>query len=369
MEQHILQNDRYQILTPSGWSNFSGIRATQRVESLTIVLANESTLCCTCEHLLKTEFGFVEANTLSAGDAIYTTDGLNIIVSISLNSESDMFFDCLDVEKDNEYITNDIVSHNCEFLGGEGTLMDNRILIKREKEIVAAGSNVLFTIHDVPFFVPIKQGSTYLMGVDPSTGTGRDFTTIEIVEFPSMTQVMEYRSNSTRSPEIYALMKNIIQFFVNNNCEIYFSVENNGVGEGIISLYSVDEDIPDSAIMIHEEGKSRYGFTTTDSTKLKYANKLKMLVETDSIIIHSMTLLKELKNFARSGKTYNAKSGSTDDCISAYLIIIRILDDLSENNEEAYEKLYALAVDDGDAWTNDDIEMHGDVDDSLPFIV
>jgi hypothetical protein len=207
------------------------------------------------------------------------------------------------------------------------------------------------------------------MGVDPSTGTGKDFTTIEIVEFPSLEQVMEFRSNNTSSPEIYTLMKKIIQFFITNDCEILFSVENNGVGEGIISLYSVDEEFPERAEMIHEEGKTRFGFTTTDTVKLKYANKLKMLIEAKQLKIHSMTLLKELKNFARSGKTYNAKSGSTDDCISAYLIILRVLDDLAEYDEQAYEKLYALAVDDTDDWSVDDIEMVEDADDSLPFIV
>lgn len=259
--------------------------------------------------------------------------------------------------------------YECEFLGGEGTLLDNRIMIKREKEIIAGGSNVLFTVHDIPFFTQIKAGATYLMGVDPSTGTGKDYTTIEIVEFPSMEQVMEYRSNTTRSPEIWTLMKNILRFFNNNDCEVLFSVENNGVGEGIIALYSVDVELSEKSTMIHEEGKSRFGFTTTDVVKLKYANKLKMLLETNSMVVHSMTLIKELKNFARSGKTYNAKSGSTDDCISAYLIIIRILDDLSDNDEQAWEKLYALSVDDDDSWTNEDIEMHEDIDDSLPFIV
>jgi hypothetical protein len=260
--------------------------------------------------------------------------------------------------------------YECEFLGGEGTLLDNRIVIEREKEILDAGtSNVLFKLHEIPFFTQIKAGGTYLMGVDPSTGTGKDFTTIEIVEFPSLEQVMEFRSNNTSSPEIYTLMKKIIQFFITNDCEILFSVENNGVGEGIISLYSVDEEFPERAEMIHEEGKTRFGFTTTDTVKLKYANKLKMLIEAKQLKIHSMTLLKELKNFARSGKTYNAKSGSTDDCISAYLIILRVLDDLAEYDEQAYEKLYALAVDDTDDWSVDDIEMVEDADDSLPFIV
>lgn len=370
MTQNISQNDKYEILTPTGWANFSGVKVVEKSESMLIGTKHGRELHCSAEHLIKTEHGFVEAHTLDIGQRIYTNKGVDCVASISYTESPDLFYDCLDVSLGNEYYTNDIISHNCEFLGGEGTLLDNRIMIAREKEIMSSGRNVLFRIHEVPFFTQIKAGATYLMGVDPSTGTGKDYTTIEVVEFPSMEQVMEYRSNTTRSPEIYALMKNIIRFFTNNDCEVLFSVENNGVGEGIISLYSVDEEMPIKATMIHEEGKSRYGFTTTDTAKLKYANKLKMLLETNSMVIHSITLIKELKNFARSGKTYNAKSGSTDDCISAYLIILRILDDLAENDQEAWDKLYALSVDSGeDSWSNDDIEMYEDFDDSLPFIV
>lgn len=260
--------------------------------------------------------------------------------------------------------------YECQFLGGEGTLLDNRIIIAREKEIISKGSNVLFKINDIPFFTQIKAGGTYIMGVDPSTGTGKDYTTIEIVEFPSLEQVMEYRSNTTRSPEIYALMKNILKFFTNNDCEVLFTVENNGVGEGIISLYSVDETFPEKATMVHEEGKNKFGFCTSDASKLKASNKFKMLVETNNLPMHSLILLKEIKNFARSGKTYNAKSGSTDDCISAYLLIIHILEDLATYDEQAYEKLYAMAINDNGAWTNDDIEVYREgEDDAMPFLI
>lgn len=252
--------------------------------------------------------------------------------------------------------------YECQFLGGGGTLLDNRIIIKREKEILGAGtSNVLFKIEDIPFFTQIKAGGTYLVGVDPATGTGSDFSVIELVEFPSMEQVMEFRSNTTRSPELYSTLKKILKFLTDNGCEILFSIENNGVGEGMLALYMVDEHFPENAELINESGKDRYGFTTTDAVKLKFANKLKTLIETGSLPIHSMRLLKELKNYARKGKAYEAKKGSTDDCVSAYLIIIRILEEMATYDDEAYQKLYALSVQDADNdWGEDDIEMVGD---------
>lgn len=372
MRPNILPNSRFEILTPGGWSDFSGVRITEKERHFVIKFDTGRELRCTEEHLIKTRNGFVAAESLKCGDAVVGVENtIAFIESIRLVDVVDKFYDCLDVKRNNEYYTNGVVSHNCEFLGGEGTLLDNRILIEREKEIISQGSNVLFQIHDVPFFTQIKTGATYLIGVDPATGTGRDYTAIELLEFPSLEQVMEFRSNNTRSSDIYALLRKIIKFLTQNDCEVLFSVENNGVGEGIISLYDVDEDFPDKAIMIHEEGKNRYGFTTTEAIKLKYANKLKTLIETGSLPINSVTLLRELKNYARYGKAYAAKSGSTDDCISAYLIIIRILDDMATYDEEAYEKLYALSIDANDEWSNDDIQMVGDdeFDDGIGYIV
>lgn len=256
--------------------------------------------------------------------------------------------------------------YECEFLGGAGTLLDNKLLISRENEIISHDTNVLFKIHDIPFFTQIKMGATYIIGIDPATGSGNDYSVIEVAEFPSLKQVMEYRDNITKSPELYAILKKIIMFFTNNNCEIMLSIENNGVGEGMISLYNVDEDIPANVEMINESGREKYGFFTSEAIKLKYANKLKNLIEADPSFLNSVTLIKELKNYVRKGKAYEAKRGSTDDCVSAWLIIIRILDELSEYDEEAYERLYSLSIKEDEYWNNDDIEL---MDETVSFII
>ena len=68
---------------------------------------------------------------------------------------------------------------------------------------------------------------------------------------------------------------------------------------------------------------------------------LKQLFESQTITIRSATLLRELKSFTRHAGSYAAQSGATDDCVSAVLIVIRILKELATYDDLAFDKLYS----------------------------
>jgi hypothetical protein len=259
--------------------------------------------------------------------------------------------------------------YKCEFLGGEGTLLDNKVLIDREKQITDSGQNVLFWIKDFPFFSQIKAGGKYIIGVDPSSGVGDDYSVIEVFEFPSLVQVCEYRTNNTRPAEMYGKLKALIKFLTNADCEIFFSIERNGVGEGMIALWENDVDFPERAEMFHDEGKNKYGFYTTDVIKLSLSTKLKMLHETNSISINSTIMIKELKNYVRRGRAYEARPGMTDDCVSALLIVIRVLEELAESSDEAHRKLYPVSISTDNDWSEDEIHVIDGEDDYMPVII
>ena len=122
---------------------------------------------------------------------------------------------------------------------------------------------------------------------------------------------------------------------------VYFSVENNGVGEGIISLYEADEQPPEEPVFVSEEGATRRGFTTTHKSKMKACVNLKEMFEKRNLRINSLTLLKELKSYVRKAGSYAAQPGATDDSISATLIVMRLLEEISTYDQTAYDKLYA----------------------------
>lgn len=229
--------------------------------------------------------------------------------------------------------------YECQFLSSDKVLIDSFILNNlsaRCEKIKSVG-----IMGNIKFFKEPEEGKTYLIGVDPATGIGGDFASFEVLSFPDMEQVAEYRSNTTSTGDLYDDFKQLLRLYDRNNCQVYFSIENNGIGEGLMTLFTNDEDIPECAELISEEGKKRLGMTTTQRAKLKAALQLKDMIEKDRIIINSPVFVEELKHYARKKNSFAASPGATDDSISAMLIIVRILEEISTFEEEAWELLYS----------------------------
>lgn len=225
----------------------------------------------------------------------------------------------------------------CEFLSSDALLIDSVIMASIEERTKNASSRI---INGFTFWTQPKVGGTYIVGVDPSTGSGSDFSVIEVFEFPSLIQTAEFRSNSTSSSGLYAKLKWVLASLEQQQCTIYFSVENNGVGEGIISLYTNDEHPPTMSELVSESNSNRLGMNTNVRTKIKSCINLKEMVEKSRLTMNSKILFAEMKNFVRKRGSYQAQVGSTDDCISALLIVIRILEEIATYEQGAFEKLY-----------------------------
>jgi hypothetical protein len=60
------------------------------------------------------------------------------------------------------------------------------------------------------------------------------------------------------------------------------------------------------------------------------------MVENDKMIVHSKPLVSELKGFVATGSSYQAKSGMTDDLISATLLAIRMMSVLKDWDPRVY---------------------------------
>lgn len=250
----------------------------------------------------------------------------------------------------------------CEFLSSEALLIDTITLMRLDREVKQY--RPLFNIRGVDFYEEIKQGKTYLVGVDPATGTGSDFSTIIVFEFPSLQQVAEYRSNTTSTNDLFAVLKNIIKLAGQSSAMVYFSIENNGIGEGLISLYEADEDFPENALFISEDGKKRRGMVTTSRSKLKACVNLREMIERNGIIIKSKMIIEELKTYVKKGGAYAAQRGSTDDLVAALLIIIRLLQELAAYEDAAYEKLYNAEYEE---WDEEDKEEYDEDDLPMPI--
>lgn len=231
--------------------------------------------------------------------------------------------------------------YECDFLSSDGGLMDSYIMGSIQNEVNAR--EPAFTIRDNNeehhFYTKLNPLNTYIIGIDPATGSGLDYSVIQVFEFPTMLQVMEYRSNVMEPSHIYILLKKIINFIANTGAQVYFSAENNGVGQSIIALYMSDE-APPKATFISEEGKTKLGIVTTAKSKIRSCLAMKNMVERRELTITSDTLVKELKSYVRKSGSYAAQVGATDDCIAAVLVVLRIIEEIANFDEKAYHMVY-----------------------------
>ena len=226
----------------------------------------------------------------------------------------------------------------CQFISSDALLVSSLFLQQLTEEILKYPLKK--EVQKVKFWDDIHAKKSYIMGIDPSTGSGNDFSVISIFSFPELIQVAEYRSNTMITNKLYKIVKNLLLFMESKGCEVYWSFENNGVGEGMLALYENDEEQPESQLVDDPKSKRR-GMVTTSKNKMASCVTLKQLLENRTMHIRSPILLKELKSFARHAGSYAAQTGSTDDCVSAFLIVIRILQEVASYDDLAFDKLYS----------------------------
>lgn len=232
---------------------------------------------------------------------------------------------------------------DCEFLSSDALLINSMRLNALRFE------RPLWESLGFRFWVPEEQlggrNKIYMVSMDPATGSGRDFTVIQIFEFPSLQQVGEYRTNDVNIPLIYGkltwLLRKLTELKPNGRAEVLWTFERNGIGEAISALHYNDERQVDEAELV-SDSPTKFGVFTSGRTKVLYALQLKNLVEktTDKgLKLKSELLIHELKHYVSKGNGYEAKAGYTDDCVAALLGIMRLLKRLSEYNEDAFKQV------------------------------
>jgi len=219
----------------------------------------------------------------------------------------------------------------CEFIIADETLINPNTLIDLQ------GIEPVSRMGQVRWYQKPVKGNIYTVALDPSIGTGNDPAAIQIFEANTVTQVGEWKHNKTDIPTQIKLMAQINKYIVECTGEpnnVYYSVENNSIGEAaLVSLNEYGENnIP--GIFISEPGKKRKGFNTTNKSKLTACAKFKTLLESKKLTVNSRSLISELKAFVAHAGSYAAKVGDTDDLIMASLLSVRMIQELGSYHFE-----------------------------------
>lgn len=244
----------------------------------------------------------------------------------------------------------------CKFVSEDETLINPMVLANLSPQ------DPIFKIGQMRWFEEPKPNHIYGATLDPSMGTGSDYAAIQVFDMSTMTQVAEWRHNKTITQDQVEILRKALLYIhhtlVNHpdqdgDPEIYWTVENNSLGEAaLVQIDNIgEENFP--GIFTHEPrksggGRGRKGLNTNTRTKTTACARFKTLVETRRMTVKSRALLSELKNFVRGGGSYKGKIGVNDDLVMGTLQIVRLLQICADWEEEIEENLKTVGADDDD---------------------
>lgn len=103
-----------EVMTPTGWSDFSGIQKNTHDAYLEVICTCNTILKCSLGHHIKLDGGeFLEAQFIQPGDILF--GGFTVDKTILHKTEVELY-DICDVDSESTYYTNGIASHNCAFV-------------------------------------------------------------------------------------------------------------------------------------------------------------------------------------------------------------------------------------------------------------
>ncbi len=160
------------------------------------------------------------------------------------------------------------------------------------------------------------DGAKYIMGIDPSKGTGEHDACIQIYRLESFKPIKlinaaTFQSNTTDTYELSSII-NKLSIYYN---EALIAVENNGEGSSVSQNLWWTFENPN----LYNSGnkENEIGIRATKSTKPKAIITMKKLIEDGSLIIKDRETAKQLSGFIeKKNGTFECTLGG-DDLVSA----------------------------------------------------
>lgn len=239
--------------------------------------------------------------------------------------------------------------YECCFIGGDSTLISGPKL--------ASFRN---TVRDPRFvdrwgcrwYEQILPNTAYAVIMDPSGDGIGDDAAIQVWEIPTLRQVAEWNDAEADQDEQARMLRRVLERIHliqeanpdhDGVMDIYYSVERNSVGIGIIRAieHMGEENFPGwlidaSEVSLSVRGEStmpgsisKYrGLVTTNATKKRYAQDLKQFIERNLFVVRSKFLASQLKVFVKSGPGWGARAGSKDDLVMSGVLMCHLIDEL-----------------------------------------
>ena len=298
-----------EILTPSGFQKFEGIKRYWHDQYLKFVFEDDSTVETAYNHRF-----IVQGKEIFAKNVFIGEDIGKIVKDIIEIKEGDYFYDPINVSNGKIYNHDDgLVSHNT-FHGRGNTLINAETLMslrtKQPVEIIEGGDMLVYE-------KPIET-SEYIMSVDVGQGKGLDYSVFTIIDISvsPFKQVAVYRNN-TISP---LLFPNIIYKYAKVYNNAYVIVESNDQGCLVCNGLYQDLEYENVHMEMGIKGKSSVGQRMTTKVKRLGCSGFKDILENKKLDVCDEQTILEISTFISKGISFEASDNNHDDLVMAMVM-------------------------------------------------
>ena len=337
----MIDNTKYEILTPSGFVDFDGIKKIQKEKYFEIKLNTGKTLKSSFDHRFILDGIEIYAYELNVGCKIDSSEGDDVYVKdIQLIDNSIDLYDIIGVGTNNIFNVDGIISHNCDadFLTSGESVVDPQILQWYKEEMVVdpmerAGLDKNLWIWEYPDY-----SKEYMVVADVARGDGSDFSATQVFEIEDMKQVAEYKGQLGTTD-----YGNFLIELATKYNDALLVVENNNIGwatiqtiidRGYKNLFYMSKDLQVVDIE-HQMVSNKYraqdkqmvpGFSTTMKTRPLIIAKMEEYTREKMVKIKSPRLIEELFTFIYHNSKPEAIQGYNDDLVMSYSIALWVRD-------------------------------------------
>lgn len=351
-------NSQLKILTPDGYKDFYGIKQSEK--ECYRVVHSDGEIIVSIDHKFQLyDDTFEEIQNIIPGEIIKHKNGFYSKILRKIPIGIRKVYSPIQVKDTETYISNDIVSHNCSFIGSSKTLVSGDAIEKlRVENPIKIAYDYCMRVYEEPV-----KGALYIMGVDSATGTGGDYSAFQVLRVYNsrrIEQVCCYNSNVVKVGE-YSRIVHETSLRYNNAMMI---VESDNIGEQVCNelWYTLE-----SENMINTD-KKVLGTKATKKSKLNACIKLRDFIEEGRLLVKDSTTIEQLSRFEETNQpnVFKGASGINDDLVSSlYWAVYCYMqpeiekEDESinierENEETDYIPVFAssnsIDGDDGDFW-------------------
>ena len=316
------QNTRYQVQTPSGFKNFSGMRRTTKSKVVQISFSNSKYIEASEDHKFVIKGEETLAKDLYEGQELLPNV---FVVKLKTEEKDSVLYDLTDVGEDSLYIADGVVSHNCDFMSSGDTVFEVENMSFYEETyqkdpMEKRGVDGNLWIWESPDYT-----KSYMVVADVARGDSTDYSAFHVFDIESCTQVAEYRGKI--SPKEYG---NVLVGIGSEYNDALLVVENANIGWSTIeqilereyrNLYyssRSDQETVESYMAKYERDKLVPGFTMSLKTRPLVIAKMTEYIRERSVHIQSKRLLSEMRVFIwRNGKA-QAQTGYNDDLVMSF---------------------------------------------------